>query len=204
MRKTILLLPLLAVASFAGPPGICWDVDIGDAKSLPWGDTAFGAANGYDRARTVPDALALLDANAPVLVRMETIRRAVLYVGEDAARRSALQRALFERVLDAEAAGAPDALAWFDAGYAQGCFEQMFDDGGSKGYRWVRHARKLRGANAAMEYACAVLSLMPGHPERAAFAGHLERARAGAKQDALLARNVERFEKLAKPVLGVK
>lgn len=189
---------LLAAGSVrAGPPAICWPIEIGDAKSLPWGEDAFEKTADYDAARTVRDTLALLDGTMPVLVRMETIRRATLYLDDSQAGRDALLRALLTRVLDAEAAGTPSALAWFDAGYARGCYAQL-REGGAGGYAWVRKAVEVAGGSAEMEYACCLLSLMEN---RDLFHGHLEKAQAGAEENPLLARNLEALKNLYPPVL---
>jgi hypothetical protein len=197
MRRALLVL-LTGGAVSAGPPAICWRVEIGDAKSLPWGgDDSFATEKGYDSGRVVGDTLALLDGTMPVIVRMETLRRATVYLEESAAGRDALLRALMARVLDAEALGKPSALAWFDAGYAKGCFSQMRDHGPG-GYTWVKRANELAGGSAEMEYACCLLSLMS---DRAAFMGHLEKAAAGAPNNALLAKNLDHMKELYPPVL---
>lgn len=183
----------------AGPPAICWPVGIGDAKSLPWGKDAFAKDGAYDARRVVEDTLALLDGTTPVLVRMETLRRATIYLEDSQPGRDALLGALMARVLDAEAAGKPSALAWFDAGYAQGCFSQFRDRGrGPDGYAWVRRAAEIAGGNAEMEYASCLLSLM-GH--RDDFKGHLEKVQAGAMKNPLLAKNLENLKELYPPVL---
>lgn len=108
-------LAVTAAMAWAGPPAVCHPVDIGNAKSLPWstgGDFKKGDPN-YDLKRLVPDALALLAPETPVKVRMETIRRAVLYSAKDAN----LARELFDQLHSRTKAAAPGAMAWFDAGY---------------------------------------------------------------------------------------
>jgi len=181
----------------AGPPAICWPVEIGDAKSLPWGKDAFAKDGAYDARRVVEDTLALLDASMPALVRMETLRRATIYLEDSQPGRDALLRALMARVLDSEAAGTPSALAWFDAGYAQGCFSQLRERGAG-GYAWVRRAAEISGGNAEMEYGCCMLSLMG---QRDDFKGHLGKVEAGAAKNPLLAKNLENLKELYPPVL---
>src|SRR6186997_2537601 len=73
----------LAPMTMAGPPLLCHEIQIGDAKSLPWGKDTFDKAKSYDAASVVDDTLKLLDGELPVLARMETIRRAVLYIERD-------------------------------------------------------------------------------------------------------------------------
>lgn len=199
MRRAVGIALLLLAAGVvrAGPPAICWQIEIGDHKSLPWGGKdAFAKDKGYDVRRVVEDTLALLDGSMPVVVRMETLRRATVYLEESQPGRDALFRALMTRVLDAEAAGKPSALAWFDAGYAQGCVSQLRERG-PDGYAWVRRAGAL-APSAEIEYASCLLSLMG---RRDAFPGHLEKALEGAPGNALLARNLDTLKELYPPVL---
>src|SRR5262249_104478 len=64
----------------AGPPLICHPYAIGNAKSLPWGGTEWRAVKSdYDLNRLVEDTLALLTPETPLIVRMETLRRATVY-----------------------------------------------------------------------------------------------------------------------------
>src|ERR1700737_4131334 len=86
----------------AGPPLICHPYDIGNAQSLPWGQgrDAMGFDNpdpSYDTKQLTRDTLKILDAVAPVLVRMETLRRAALYGSNDHASAAALLSALKQR-----------------------------------------------------------------------------------------------------------
>ena len=187
-RSSILLLVLLALPAMAGPPAVCWQVEIGKAKSLPWGGGEFEKKRekDYDTRCVVEDALKLLAPEMPVLVRMETIRRAALYMERGAASRDALLKALMLRVLDAEALGKPSALAWFDAGYAMGLFRH-FQQFGREGYPWVRKALKIRRTDAEMEYACAILTVTG---KKETFLHHLGKAAEGAKQNPLLERNL--------------
>jgi hypothetical protein len=200
MRRVLCIALLLASAGSvrAGPPAICWSVEIGDARSLPWGGKdAFARDERYDPRRAVEDTLALLDGDMRPLVRMETLRRATIYLEDTQAGRDALLRALATRVLDAEARKEPSALAWFDAGYALGCFSQSREQGAS-GYPWVRRAVEVAGASPEMEYGCAILSLMGS---RGDFHGHLDRVQAAAGENPLLARNLETLKERYPPVL---
>src|SRR5437868_5038024 len=86
----------------AGPPLICHPYDIGNAQSLPWGQgrDAVGFDNPdpkYDIKQLSRDTLKILDAGAPVLVRMETMRRAALYGSNDHVAAAALLTALRQR-----------------------------------------------------------------------------------------------------------
>src|SRR5688500_20051787 len=71
---------LASFTSFAGTPLICHPYAIGAAKSLPGSDGDWKGVNpNYDRTNLVRDTLALLTPETPVIVRMETLRRAAIY-----------------------------------------------------------------------------------------------------------------------------
>jgi hypothetical protein len=69
---------LLGFTTFAqaGPPLICHPIEIGQAKSLPWVEFNHGGRTDYDLKNLSRDTLTILDSHTPVLVRMETLRRA--------------------------------------------------------------------------------------------------------------------------------
>ncbi len=75
------LLTLVApVPLQAGTPLICHPYAIGNAKSLPGSDGDWKGVNpSYDRANLVRGTLALLTPETPLIVRMETLRRAAIY-----------------------------------------------------------------------------------------------------------------------------
>src|SRR5438046_9323502 len=76
---------IAARPALAGPPLLCHPYDIGSAVSLPWNGPAWlDAKADYDLSHLVADTEALLGASTPVIVRMETLRRASLYAGRDA------------------------------------------------------------------------------------------------------------------------
>jgi hypothetical protein len=157
---------MLAASAPAGPPAICWPVEIGDAKSLPWGKDAFATDERYDEAKTVDDTLALLDGAMPVLVRMETLRRATIYLDDSRSERAELLRRLMIRVLDAEAAGKPSALAWFELEGRNGA-----------------SAYVPRGASCRIDPAGPGVPFFPGAPE-----GLLDPAAAGLDEALALSR----------------
>jgi len=68
-----------AAHELKGPPAVCQPFAIGDADSLPWEEGAFGIDSGFSTAKLVPTTRKLLDGQADALVRMETLRRAVIY-----------------------------------------------------------------------------------------------------------------------------
>ena len=61
MRRAFFAFVLLAAGTVrAGPPAICWQIEIGDAKSLPWGGKdAFEKEKSYDSRRVVDEVLGI-------------------------------------------------------------------------------------------------------------------------------------------------
>ena len=201
---------LFADSAMAGPPLICHAFEIGQAKSLPLdshGWNLSGSEN-YDTKNLAADTLGILQPDTPVLVRMETLRRATLYARQDPLAAKALLAKLHARATSAESAGHPDGLAWFDAGYLVETYKQWIGkdlphmtDGlrldanpaaAVDGYAWVKKAIELRGAalhsdDAQMEFAAALITLSGPREEHSQ---HAQKAIAGAKADALLAQNL--------------
>ena len=183
----------LTAAAHAGPLLICHPFEIGQAKSLPmisWNDRTTA---GYDLKNLPKDTLVLLDDSTPVLVRMETLRRAAILARHDPQVAKELLTRLHARATASESAGHPDALAWFDVGYLAETYKQWIGRGepnpatGLNGYEWVNKAIRLRGQDAQMEFASALI-IFAG-PE-SARREHLRKAIAGGKNDPLLARNL--------------
>jgi len=168
---------LMTIPTWAGPPLICQQFEIGSAKSLPWkgGTDWHGVDSAYNLANLSDDTLSLLKPSMPVKVRMETLRRAGIYATKDARLASELTNRLLARALDAEASGKSDALAWFDAGYfvetirqatfvyrynmlsptEQAAWQLRGETPRLDGYPWVQKA--IRSGGISMDYA---LSLM--------------------------------------------
>lgn len=191
----------LAAPALAGPPLICHPIDIGNAKSLAWGGKGgFEADGAYDVKRLVDDTLAILTPNAEVIVRMETLRRATIYVSKHREVAADLRAALLSRVLDAEAAGRSDGLAWFDAGYLAQCYAQSdipvgWKGGSPIGYDWAMKGLALRADDAGMEFALALMTVYAHSgdgkgSEQGDHESHLRKAVAGAPEGSLLARNL--------------
>lgn len=186
---------LLGFAGFAqaGPPLICHPLEIGQEKSLPWVEFNHRGSTDYDVKNLSRDTLAILDSHTPVLVRMETLRRATIYARRDPQAAKELITRLRERAANSDAAGRPDALAWFDVGYLAEAYKQWMGKGepnsatGLDGYSWVRKAISLRGSDPEMEFAAAMITL--GKPD-SAHRDHVQKAVAGAKHDPLLAQNL--------------
>ena len=185
---SILLILTFTLSAFAGPPLICHRFEIGSAKSLPWAGTAWNLSGNenYDTRNLVRDTLDILDSKAPVLVRMETLRRATLYARNDPQAAKELLTRLHARTADRPS----DALAWFDAGYLAATYSQWLKQNPAAGvdaYSLIQKAISLRGNDPEMEFAAALITLRG--PEKD-HQEHAQRAIAGAKTDPLLAQNL--------------
>ncbi|MBL8143104.1 MAG: hypothetical protein JNM38_18450 [Acidobacteria bacterium] len=197
----------LPVAAIAGPPLVCFPADIGSAASLPWGPgTGWNTPSpSYDRTRVVDDALALLTPTTPVVVRMETLRRATIYASTDATRAARLIEALRART------SAPDALAMFDYGYAIEVMRQAQHSTrialpvpADSGVVLVERALASRRGDGAMHYAVALMHV--GTRAAGAATAHLDAAVAAASHDAQLARTIDAHAELwgRRPVTGAR
>ena len=202
--STIAILGVAAIAE-AGPPLICHQFDAGNARLLPW------AANGtgwnspdprYDIKGLTADTLSVLTADAPILARMEILRRATIYASKDDRVATELLTAIMARVQRDTARGR-DALAWFDAGYLVESYRQASHiykwdmlQGRAKdewklrselavdGYGMVRKALQVGGPNAEIEFAASLMK------DGSVSEEHRRRAAAGAQPGSLLARNL--------------
>ncbi len=182
----------LTTAAQAGPPLICHAIEIGQAKSLPLVDP-WKANTGYDVKNLTRDTLAILDSSTPVLVRMETLRRATIYARQDPQVAKELLTRLQARTANSDAAGRPEALAWFDAGYVIETYKQWIGKGepnpatGLDGYSLIKKAISLYGQDPEMEFAAALVTLTGPESDHRE---HARKAMAGAKNDPLLAQNL--------------
>ena len=196
---------LLASSAAAGPPLICHPFDIGGAKSLPWQGPAWSAGDpGYDVGRVVDDTLALLSPDAPVLVRMETLRRATVYTRNDTGRAAQLLARLAERTSGKNPVSREYALALFDVGYLTETYKEAYwisanagEDfwkfqqkrPAENGYAQITRAIALTG-DPAMEFAAAVVASDRRTYDVSTQQQHLTRALNGAPDGSLLARNL--------------
>jgi len=204
----VLAVLALALPAVAGPPLLCHPFDIGNARSLPWdGTRAFwqGRAE-YRIENLVADTEALLTPSTPVIVRMETLRRAALYASADGEVAHRLYAKFGERLRASQKTGErPDDLALFDFGYLTETYRQIAEldrgmsefrgrgpalrkaIGSADGYALIKKTLGKPTTDPAMEFAAA---LMTGRRDDGAYRVHAERARAGVGRDALLARNI--------------
>ena len=192
---------LIPATAHAGTPLICHPYNIGGAKSLPGSEGDWKGVNpSYDRKNLVRDTLALLTPETPIIVRMETLRRAAIYATagmrgwstgqgfteEDRANTKAILTKLQERMKNAK--GPEAALATFDVGFFVETLRHTRVDQSIDGYELLLKARELRGPDAEMEFALALASSWPNRRDE--HAKHLSRARAGAKPGTMLAANL--------------
>jgi hypothetical protein len=185
------------VPVLAGAPLICSRFDIGTASSLPWnvGPNWNGMLDSYDRSQLTTDTLALLTKTTPILVRMETLRRATLYATTDKQAADRLLVALLKKVKAAGPGGDIDALSLFDAGYLVESYKQATGMGRRSGAlastingrAMVERSLAMRGGDPAIAFAASLMT------EGASHANHLRQAQAGAKVDQLLAKNLSQL-----------
>ena len=170
----------------AGPPLICHPIEIGQAKSLPWIDWNQKGTGGYDLKNLTRDTLAILDSSAPVLLRMETLRRATIYARQDPQVAKELLTRLQARAANSTDSGLSEALAWFDVGYLIETYQQWIGKAepnpaaGLDGYAWVKKAVRLRGQDPEMEFAAALITLTGPESDHRE---HARKAMAGASND---------------------
>jgi len=183
---------LTARPALAGPPLVCFPFDVGNARTLPMGPNGWhDTDHTYDVSKLIDDTIALLGPGTPVIVRMETLRRATLYAGTDRAIAAALLAKLEARAAQRQS---DVALAVFDFGYLVETYRQaasMFKNTlpsveAIDGYGLVQKAYVF-SRDAEIAFASAIIA---AYPKRADFDAHRRDALAGAKTDALLSANI--------------
>jgi hypothetical protein len=184
------LLIALPALSEAGPPLICHPFQTAGAELLPWG--AGPAWNNpdrrYDVSRLTADVLRLLSPEAPVLTRMENVRRAAIYAVSSQQVADRLLQALLARANSTT--GLANAAALFDAGYLVEAYKQSTHmhnrpAPSESGYAMVVRAIAATDGNAEMEFAASLMTT------GAQSDAHLRRAKAAATSQPMLARNIE-------------
>jgi hypothetical protein len=204
LAASVLALPR---TSEAGPPLICHPFATASEAVLPWGSGPGWNTpdQRYDVQRLTGDVLRLLTPRAPILARMENIRRATIYAGQDPRVANELLAAVLARAVAASAGSAPDPLALFDAGYLLESYKQaahlhrynmlapaaadrwtLRSEPAGDGYAMVVRAIGLTHGNPDMEFAASLMK------EGTASTEHRRRAEASAKAGSLLARNLSR------------
>lgn len=198
------LIALAVVACFAapalaGPPLICFPFQTESGKLINW-----GAGSGwntpdrsYDITHLIADTSAVLTTDAPILTRMENMRRATIYAMRDPAIAQQLLKTVMARAL----ATTSDSRAWFDAGYLIESYKQavhLRNNGKPElrawaavdetlrfdGYNWVKKAMSMTGPSAEMEFAASLMT------QGSVAAAHRAKAVASAPKGSLAARNI--------------
>ena len=217
MRPLRVLVTLAAVGAFApaamaGPPLICHPfVTDAAAPMLPWAPSRdwHSPEPRYDRANLVADTLSLLSTDAPILVRMENIRRATIYADENPSIAAELLRAVVARTETKPVDARAEALEWFDAGYLVETYRQLgliyqheMRPSHSRwtslvpeelqsldGYALVQKAFALAPESRAdLDFASALMTREP------LTATHLRRAASHAAAGSLLAQNLVNYD----------
>jgi len=110
MLASLLFAALCAPAANAapvaalGPPSLCHAFDIGDARSLPWGQGAAAARADYDVGNLPQDTYDILYRSDDPLVHAETLRRAAIYltgvIGDRKGPNAELREELIQDLMD--------------------------------------------------------------------------------------------------------
>ena len=202
-----LVVMMLAFASpaLAGPPLICHPFDTAGGALLECGSgPGWNTPNpSYDIKKLPAEVTRLLDTDAPVLTRMENLRRATIYAMKDPAVAHQLLTVVMGRALTPRS----NAQAWFDAGYLIESYKQAthLRERGSlwstdkawtatdetlkvDGYGFVKKAMAMAGApNAEMEFAASLMT------QGAVASAHRARAASSAARGSVLAQNLAKL-----------
>jgi len=196
---TIAAVVLFATPALAGPPLICHPFEVESGKLIAWG-TGSGwntPDRSYDIKRLVADTTAVLTADAPIITRMENMRRATIYAMRDPVIANELLKAVTARAL----ATTTDSRAWFDAGYLIESYKQavhLREDRRPElrawaaveetikvdGYNWVKKAMAMSAPSAEMEFAASLMS------QGSVASAHRAKAIANAPKGSTLAKNL--------------
>jgi len=195
----IAALVVFATPALAGPPLICHPFLTEGGKLITWstGSGWNSPDRSYDISRLVADTTAALTPDAPVLTRMENLRRATIYAMRDPKIANDLLKAFMDRALRTST----NERAWFDAGYlietykqavvirelrnpSQAGWAEVDETIKVDGYNFVKKAMSMTAPSAEMEFAA---SLMTREPISSA---HRAKAVAGAVKGSVLARNL--------------
>jgi hypothetical protein len=190
---------LFATPALAGPPLICHPFQTDGGKLIAWG-TGSGwntPDRSYDINKLVADTTAVLTTEAPILTRMENIRRATIYASRDPQVANELLKAVIARALSTST----NSAAWFDAGYLIESYKQAVHIRDNRkpelrawaavdetikvdGYNWVKKAMSMTSASAEMEFAASLMT------QGSIASTHRAKAIAAAGKGSLLAKNL--------------
>ncbi|HEX6164855.1 MAG TPA: hypothetical protein VFZ31_15915 [Vicinamibacterales bacterium] len=206
---TIAAVVFFAAPALAGPPLICHPFETSSGKLIAW-----GAGPGwntpdrsYDVRKLVADTGAVLTEDAPILTRMENMRRATIYAMRDPVVAHELLKTVMARAL----ATSNNGTAWFDAGYLIESYKQaahLREDRKPElrawaavdetirvdGYNWVKKAMAMsapsthrslgEGGSAEMEFAASLMT------QGSIASAHRAKAIAAAPKGSTLAKNL--------------
>jgi hypothetical protein len=189
----------LAAPALAGPPLICHPFETSGGKLIAWGSGPGWNTpdRSYDIKTLVADTNAVLTVEAPILTRMENMRRATIYAMRDPAIAQELLKTVMARAL----ATTSKSAAWFDAGYLIESYKQavhLREDRRPElrawaavdetirvdGYNWVKKAMSMGLQNAEVEFAASLMT------QGATASAHRQKAIAAAPKNSLLAKNL--------------
>lgn len=192
-------LVVLATPALAGPPLICHPFIAEGGKLIAW-----GSGNGwnspdrsYDLKKLVADTTSAVTPDAPILTRMENLRRATIYAMRDPKIANELLKTFMDRALHTTT----NDRAWFDAGYlietykqavvirelrdpSQAGWAEVDETLKVDGYNFVKKAMAMTAPNPEMEFAASLMTRQP------ISAAHRAKAIAGATKGSVLAKNL--------------
>jgi hypothetical protein len=188
-----------ASPALAGPPLICFPFQTEGGTLIAWGKGSGWNTpdRNYDIKRLVADTNAVLTADAPILTRMENMRRATIYAMRD----PQIAQELLKSVMDRALATSKDSRAWFDAGYLIESYKQAVEIREKRqpelrawaavdetirvdGYNWVKKAMAMTAANAEMEFAASLMT------QGSTASAHRAKAASLTSKGSLVARNI--------------
>jgi len=196
---TIAAVVFFAAPALAGPPLICHPFELESGKLIAWGSGPGWNTpdRSYDIKKLVADTTAVLTPDAPILTRMENMRRATIYAMRD----PVLAHELLKTVMGRALATTGDSGAWFDAGYLIESYKQAEHLRENRrpelrawaavdetikvdGYNWVKKAMSMTGPSAEMEFAASLMT------QGTVAKTHRAKAVATAPRNSLLAKNL--------------
>jgi hypothetical protein len=195
---------LLQSAALAGPPLLCHPFNIGDARSLPFQGPDWNRIDAsYDVKHLLNDTAALLTPDMPVIVRMETLRRATLYSRNDAKLAAALLESLRSRAEKSASTGQRGGavMASFDLAYLAETYRQAGLISRESNETFWKFAQTVpaidgysiiqkliaQGGGPEMEFAAALIT---SDKRNSDYLDHVRKATASAKPGSLLAQNL--------------
>ena len=188
-----------ATPALAGPPLICHPFETAGGKLIAWGSGPGWNTpdRSYDLNQLVADTNTSLAPDAPILTRMENMRRATIYAMRD----PVIAQQLFKTVMARALSTTTDGRAWFDAGYLIESYKQaahLREDRNPElrawaaidetlrvdGYNWVKKSMAMSAPSAEMEFAASLMT------QGSVASAHRAKAIAAAPKNSLVAKNL--------------